>query len=168
MNTSIFVKPAFASSSRCSKRKHAIGTTNCIGTIAARRPDQRFLEAHALCGCVAFENGSPPLFLLRARGTKGLIGGLYVSPRFPQPTSAGAARRNALLHARLPPSRIEAQLMPFGGPVDNPLRDQGFKLYTRQFMLLDLHKSNSEHAAGALRACAWTAGMIASSSRAQN
>jgi len=26
--------------------------------------------------------------------------------------------------------------MPFGGPVDNPLRDQGFKLYTRQFMLL--------------------------------
>src|SRR3979490_647985 len=39
--------------------------------------------------------------------------------------------------------------MPFGGPFDNPLRAQGFKLYTRQFMLLDLHKNNSEHAAGA-------------------
>jgi ribosomal protein S18 acetylase RimI-like enzyme len=37
-------------------------------------------------------------------------------------------------------SRIEAQLMPFGGPVDHPLREQGFKLYTRQFMLLDLHR----------------------------
>jgi len=45
-------------------------------------------------------------------------------------------------------SRIEAQLMPFGGPVDTPLRDQGFKLYTRQFMLLNL-QNNSESASGA-------------------
>ncbi len=37
-------------------------------------------------------------------------------------------------------ARIEAQLMPFSGPVDTPLLDQGFHLYTRQFMLLDLHK----------------------------
>jgi ribosomal protein S18 acetylase RimI-like enzyme len=44
-------------------------------------------------------------------------------------------------------SRIEAQLMPFGGPVDNPLREQGFKLYTRQFMLLDLHKDGESPAA---------------------
>jgi ribosomal protein S18 acetylase RimI-like enzyme len=44
--------------------------------------------------------------------------------------------------------RIEAQLMPFGGPVDTPLRDQGFKLYTRQFMLLDL-QNNSEARSGA-------------------
>jgi ribosomal protein S18 acetylase RimI-like enzyme len=42
-------------------------------------------------------------------------------------------------------SRIEAQLMPFGGPVDNPLREQGFKLYTRQFMLLDLQKNSETH-----------------------
>ena len=35
-------------------------------------------------------------------------------------------------------NRIEAQLMPFGGPVDQPLKEQGFRLYTRQFMLLDL------------------------------
>src|SRR5258707_2877662 len=45
-------------------------------------------------------------------------------------------------------SRIEAQLMPFGGPVDTPLREQGFKLYTRQFMLLDLQK-NDEARTGA-------------------
>ena len=32
--------------------------------------------------------------------------------------------------------------MPFGGPVDAALRDQGFRLYTRQFMLLDLQKKS--------------------------
>jgi ribosomal protein S18 acetylase RimI-like enzyme len=36
--------------------------------------------------------------------------------------------------------RIEAQLMPFGGPVDAALREQGFRLHTRKFMLLDLNK----------------------------
>jgi len=30
--------------------------------------------------------------------------------------------------------------MPFSGPVDTPLLDQGFHLLQRQFMLLDLHK----------------------------
>src|SRR5258706_327700 len=34
----------------------------------------------------------------------------------------------------------EARLMPLSGPVDPPLLDQGFHLYTRQFMLLDLQK----------------------------
>src|SRR2546425_26999 len=46
---------------------------------------KRFLEAHALCGCVAFENGSAAgysFYVLEEQ--KGLIGGLYVSPRFPQ------------------------------------------------------------------------------------
>src|SRR5256885_12756974 len=38
-------------------------------------------------------------------------------------------------------ARIEAQLMPFGGPVDNPRRERVYELYTRQFMLLDLNKS---------------------------
>jgi ribosomal protein S18 acetylase RimI-like enzyme len=38
--------------------------------------------------------------------------------------------------------RIEAQLMPFGGPVDDTLREQGFRLHTRKFMLLKLqHQS---------------------------
>src|SRR5277367_5826879 len=37
-------------------------------------------------------------------------------------------------------SRIEAQLMPFSGPVEIPLSDQGFRLYSRQFMLQDLGK----------------------------
>jgi len=113
---------------------------------------KRFLEAHALCGCVAFENGSAAgysFYVLEEQ--KGLIGGLYVSPRFPQADIGRRLLEEMLFSMRALPqlSRIEAQLMPFGGPVDNPLRDQGFRLYTRQFMLLDLHKNNSEHAAGA-------------------
>jgi len=30
--------------------------------------------------------------------------------------------------------------MPFSGPIDAPLKEQGFHLFTRQFMLLDLQK----------------------------
>jgi len=113
---------------------------------------KRFLEAHALCGCVAFESGSAAgysFYVLEEQ--KGLIGGLYVSPRFPQADIGRRLLEEMLFSMRALPqlSRIEAQLMPFGGPVDNPLRDQGFKLYTRQFMLLDLHKNNSEQRAGA-------------------
>jgi ribosomal protein S18 acetylase RimI-like enzyme len=54
-------------------------------------------------------------------------------------------------------ARIEAQLMPFSGPVDAPLLDQGFHLYTRQFMLLDLHKSHEANAeaSGGMRLNRW-------------
>src|SRR5215475_3483856 len=52
---------------------------------------KRFLEAHALSGCVAYENGTAAgyaFYVLEEH--KGLIGGLYVSPQFDQ---AGIARR---------------------------------------------------------------------------
>jgi ribosomal protein S18 acetylase RimI-like enzyme len=73
---------------------------------------------------------------------KGLIGGLYVSSRFPQAAIGRLLLEELLFSMRAIPqlSRIEAQLMPFSGPVEVPLRDQGFRLYTRQFMLLDLDK----------------------------
>jgi ribosomal protein S18 acetylase RimI-like enzyme len=104
---------------------------------------KRFLEAHALCGCVAFENGSAAgysFYVLEEQ--KGLIGGLYVSHRFSQAEIGRRLLEEMLFSMRGLPhlSRIEAQLMPFGGPVDASLREQGFQLYTRQFMLLDLHK----------------------------
>jgi ribosomal protein S18 acetylase RimI-like enzyme len=102
---------------------------------------RRFLEAHALCGFVAFEGGAPAgysFYVLEEQ--KGLIGGLYVSPRYPQAAIGRRLLEEMLFSMRAVPqlSRIEAQLMPFGGPVDAALREQGFHLFTRQFMLLDL------------------------------
>jgi len=104
---------------------------------------KRFLEAHALSGCVAYENGAAAgyaFYVLEEQ--KGLIGGLYASPRFDQSVIARRMLEEMLFSMRAIPqvTRIEAQLMPFGGPVDRPLTEQGFRLYTRQFMLLDLHK----------------------------
>src|SRR5580698_9192665 len=104
---------------------------------------KRFLEAHALCGSVAFENGSPAgysFYVLEEQ--KGLIGGLYVSNKYQQATIGRRLLEEMLFTMRAVPqlSRIEAQLMPFGGPVDAPLLEQGFHLYTRQFMLFDLRK----------------------------
>jgi len=106
---------------------------------------KRFLDAHALSGCVAFEG-------VRAVGYafyvledyKGLIGGLYVSPSVNQEPIGRRLLDEMLFSMRALPQlhRIEAQLMPFGGPVDAALRDQGFRLYTRQFMLLDLLKKS--------------------------
>ena len=73
---------------------------------------------------------------------KGLIGGLYVSAKFSQATIGQRLLDEMLFSMRAIPqlSRIEAQLMPFSGPVEAPLSEQGFRLYSRQFMLQDLQK----------------------------
>ena len=91
------------------------------------------------------ESGTPKLCLGLAHCAplvERLIGGLYVSAQFNQAAIARRLLEEMLYGMRTLPnlSRIEAQLMPFGGPVDNPLRELGFRLYTRQFMLLDLSK----------------------------
>jgi ribosomal protein S18 acetylase RimI-like enzyme len=104
---------------------------------------KRFMDAHALAGCVAFENGSAAgysFYVLEEQ--KGLIGGLYVSAKFSQATIGQRLLDEMLFSMRAIPqlSRIEAQLMPFSGPVEMPLSEQGFRLYSRQFMLQDLQK----------------------------
>ena len=104
---------------------------------------KRFLDAHALSGCVAFQNGTAvgySFYVLEEH--KGLIGGLYVSPGREQEPIGRRLLDEMLFSMRALPHlhRIEAQLMPFGGPVDEALREQGFRLYTRQFMLFDLLK----------------------------
>jgi ribosomal protein S18 acetylase RimI-like enzyme len=108
---------------------------------------KRFLEAHALSGCVALEHGSAVGYSFYVlEDYKGLIGGMYVSPRQDQGPIGRRLLEEMLYSMRALPQmqRIEAQLMPFGGPVDDALRDQGFRLHTRQFMLLDLVKQQ-EH-----------------------
>jgi ribosomal protein S18 acetylase RimI-like enzyme len=104
---------------------------------------KRFLEAHALSGCVALEHGSAvgySFYVLEDH--KGLIGGMYVSPQQNQGPISRRLLEEMLFSMRALPQmqRIEAQLMPFGGPVDEALRAQGFRLHTRKFMLLDLAK----------------------------
>src|SRR2546429_8741787 len=50
---------------------------------------KRFLDAHALAGCVAFENGVAVGYTFYVlEDQKGLIGGLYVSSKFPQDSIA--------------------------------------------------------------------------------
>lgn len=111
---------------------------------------KRFLEQHALSGCVALENNLAvgySFYVLEDH--KGLIGGMYVSPRRDQGPIGRRLLEEMLTGMRALPQmqRIEAQLMPFGGPVDDALRDQGFRLHRRQFMMLDLAKQQ-EHAPG--------------------
>lgn len=102
---------------------------------------KRFLEARALSGCVAFESGAAIGYCFYVlEDQKGLIGGLYVSPGAGEVQIGRRLLDDMIYGMRAIPqlARIEAQLMPFGGPVDAPLRDQGFTLYSRQFMLLDI------------------------------
>jgi len=104
---------------------------------------KRFMDARALAGCVAFERSVAvgySFYVLEEH--KGLIGGLYVSPNYDQEPIGRRLLDEMLFSMRAMPQlhRIEAQLMPFGGPVEGALRDQGFRLYTRQFMLFDLAK----------------------------
>jgi hypothetical protein len=104
---------------------------------------KRFLEARALSGCVAYLDGAAVGYTFYVmEEQKGLIGGLYVSPRYDQATIARRLLEDMLYGMRTLPNlcRVEAQIMPFGGPVDYPLSELGFKLFTRQFMLLDLGK----------------------------
>lgn len=121
---------------------------------------KRFLEAHALCGCVAFENGCAAGYSFYVlEDQKGLIGGLYVSPQYSQASIGRRLLEEMLFSMRAIPhlSRIEAQLMPFGGPVDAPLQEHGFHLFTRQFMLLDLQNARewSPGAASGMRLDRW-------------
>jgi ribosomal protein S18 acetylase RimI-like enzyme len=106
---------------------------------------KRFLEAHALSGCVALDRGSAVGYSFYVlEDYKGLIGGMYVSPQEDQGPIGRRLLEEMLYTMRSLPQmqRIEAQLMPFGGPVDEALRAQGFRLHTRQFMLLDLTKKS--------------------------
>jgi ribosomal protein S18 acetylase RimI-like enzyme len=110
---------------------------------------KKFVDAKSLSGSVALENGQAAgyaFYVLEEH--KGLLGGLYVSSRWPQLPVAQELLRDVLETLRGYPrtERIEAQLIPFGCDLARSLAEEGFRLYPRQFMLLQLGPAGSSPA----------------------
>jgi ribosomal protein S18 acetylase RimI-like enzyme len=122
---------------------------------------RKFIDSRALGGCVAFEDGRPVgygFYVLEDH--KGLIGGLFASPRGPQApvTQKVLTEMMSALHITPRLQRIEAQLMPFGTELDPNFLSKFFRLHARQFMLLRLDEAklaNTALSAG-LRIEPWT------------
>ncbi len=120
---------------------------------------KRFLDAHSLAGFAALENGQTvgySFYVLEEQ--KGLIGGLYVSQRFPQQAIGRRLLDELLFNLRAIPQLelIQAQLMPFGCTMDAAPGAQGFRLFARQFMLFDLREAGvAEEASPRVRADPW-------------
>jgi ribosomal protein S18 acetylase RimI-like enzyme len=108
---------------------------------------KKFVDAKSLAGSVTMEDGQVAgyaFYVLEEH--KALLGGLFVSSRFPQLQLAQSLLNDVLETLRGLPrtERIEAQLIPFGFDLSQTLSEQGFCLYPRQFMLLDLRAGRSE------------------------
>ena len=104
---------------------------------------KKFVDGKSLAGCVAIEEGQPAGYSFYViEEHKGLLGGLYVSPRYPQMALARQLLASTIETLQAVPrvERIEAQLVPFGDQFDEALAELGFHLYPRQFMLLDLNR----------------------------
>ena len=105
---------------------------------------KKFVDARSLAGCVAMENGLAlgySFYVVEER--KALIGGLHVSSQGPQPALARQLLASMIETLRAIPGieRIEAQLIPFGCEFEGMLSELGFRIYPRQFMLLDLSRA---------------------------
>ena len=139
---------------------------------------RRFVDSRSLGGYAAVENqhlAGYGFYVLEDH--KGLIGGLFVSPRHAQarlPNGGQApiteqllAEMVSALRAIPGVERIEAQLMPFGTDLDAPLLSRYFRLYPRQFMLLSLAdaKLNSAPLSAGFRLERWTGGALAPAAR---
>jgi hypothetical protein len=121
---------------------------------------RRFVDSRSLTGFVAMhgrEAAGYGFYVLEDH--KGLIGGLFASPRFQQGLITQRLLSELLTALRATPriERVEAQLMPFGSSLDPVLLSQDFRLHTRQFMLLPLVCRSG---------CGSSAGMTNPSSRA--
>jgi ribosomal protein S18 acetylase RimI-like enzyme len=108
---------------------------------------KKFVDAKSLAGSVAMENGHVAgyaFYVLEEH--KALLGGLFVSSRWPQLQVAQNLLNDTVQTLRGLPrtERIEAQLIPFGFDLSQTLSQHGFCLYPRQFMLLDLRAGRAE------------------------
>ncbi len=122
---------------------------------------RNFIDSHSLLGFAAWQNGEPAgygFYVLEDH--KGLIGGLYVSAKFPQAEVARLLLREILATLRHTPhiERVEAQLMPSGTELDDVLAGENFRLYHRQFMLLALghHKEDGAKPISGLKLEPWS------------
>jgi ribosomal protein S18 acetylase RimI-like enzyme len=105
---------------------------------------KKFVDARSLAGGLAMQNGQPAGYSFYVlEDHKALLGGLFVSSRWPQPRIAEELLDYTLQILRQLPrlERIEAQLIPFGFDLVQTLTRQGFRLYPRHFMLLNLRPS---------------------------
>jgi ribosomal protein S18 acetylase RimI-like enzyme len=106
----------------------------------------KFIDSKSLAGCAAMASGEVAgygFYVLEE--TKGLIGGLYVTPRLEQLGTAEKLLGELLVALRSAHGlgRIEAQLMPFGAPLDQAFAAASFRLFTRQFMILPLAEARA-------------------------
>src|SRR3984957_4275463 len=106
---------------------------------------KKFVDARSLTGSAILENGRPVGYAFYVlEDHKGLVGGLFVSPRFSQQELSQQLLTDTLTTLSGIPKleRVEAQLIPFGYALDPILSEYGFHLYTRQFMIASLTPVN--------------------------
>lgn len=106
---------------------------------------KKFLDARSLTGSAILESGRPvgyAFYVLESH--KGLVGGLFVSPRQSQQELSQRLLTDTLTTLSGIPKleRIEAQLIPFGYSLDPILTEYGFRVYMRQFMIAPLPPAN--------------------------
>ena len=110
---------------------------------------KKFVDARSLTGSAVIEDGQPvgyAFYVLEEQ--KGLVGGLFVSPRYSQQELSQRLLADTLATLSGIPKieRVEAQLIPFGYTLDPLLSEYGFRLYMRQFMLASLPQTDGAHA----------------------
>jgi len=108
---------------------------------------KKFIDARSLTGSAILDNGRPvgyAFYVLEEH--KGLVGGLFVSPRFSQQELSHRLLTDTLTTLSGIPKleRVEAQLIPFGYQLDPVLSEYGFRLYTRQFMIAPIAPHTGE------------------------
>ncbi|HVA94446.1 MAG TPA: GNAT family N-acetyltransferase [Candidatus Dormibacteraeota bacterium] len=106
---------------------------------------KKFVDVRSLTGSAILENGRPigyTFYVLEDH--KGLVGGLFVSPRHAQQELSQRLLTDTLTTLSGIPKleRVEAQLIPFGYALDPVLSEYGFQLYMRQFMIAELSAAN--------------------------
>ena len=108
---------------------------------------KKFVDARSLTGSAIMENGRPVGYAFYVlEDHKGLVGGLFVSPRFSQQELSERLLTDTLTTLSGIPKleRVEAQLIPFGYQLDPVLTEYGFRLYMRQFMIAPLAPHTGE------------------------